>query len=1375
MKKILGLDLGTTSIGWAFVTEGETAEQSKIERLGVRIIQYDTFSKVDKTGKISESKDPVSDFNAGRGLSPNADRTAKRGARRNLDRYQLRRANLIEILRNNNIIGTDFIYAEDSKNSTFSTYKLRADAASKEIPLSDFAKILLMINKKRGYKSSRKAKSEDEGTAIDGMAIAKELYETNQTPGQYVLSLIKKGKNHFPDFYKSDLENEYNSIWDFQKKYHPEILSDETRKQLSGKGLKATKDLFYAKFKLDTAQNKGADKRLKAYEWRAKALNEQLTEDILAYVIAEIRNNLNSSSGYLGAISDRSKELYFNKKTVGQYLYEQLANNKHARLKSQVFYRQDYMDEFEKIWSIQSKYHAILTENLKNEIRDVVIFYQRKLKSQKHLISNCEFEKYHKAIPKSSPLFQEYKIWSILNNLEFTDRKTKEKLTLELETKNLIFNELNIKGRLNKREILELLGHKEKDYDLNFKEIEGNNTNKALFEAYKIILEREGYDLDLNQPGLEIMLKVKTLLNEAKIDTGILDFDSEKECNAFDKQKSYQFWHALHSIEEDLPLLKTLESKYGFSEEYAKIIANLSLQPDYGSLSAKAIKKILPFLKAGNKYSDACAFAKYNHSSSKTKEEIDARIIDKNGLLDLLSNNSLRNPVVEKILNQMVHVVNAVIKDPALGKPDEIRIELARELKKSNKEREEMTLSIAKSTGENEIIRKKIKEDPFNIKNPTRNDIIKYKLYEELASNGHKTLYSGTYISPKDLFSKNFDVEHIIPKAKLFDDSFSNKTIELSDVNRKKGDMTALDFVAQKYESKLEDYAANIERLFKEGKLTKAKYKKLLMSEKDIPADFLARDLRDTQYIAKKAKEILETQIRVVASTTGNVTDRLREDWGLINIMQELNFEKYKSLGLIEKVEKKDGSFKEKIVDWSKRNDHRHHAMDALTVAFTKPAYIQYLNNINARKQETKLGKEIAGIEAKYLKRENTEGGSKKVFNLPIPNFRTAAKVHLESILISFKAKNKVVTKNKNKIKQKGKDNYIVKTQLTPRGQLHKETIYGKIKTIEVSEVKIDGKFNLEKIATICNPTFRALVLSRLNKFDNDPKLAFSGKNSLDKNPIWIDEAKSEKLPEKIKTSHFEDDYTIRKDVSPDLKIDKVIDQGIKRILEARLIEYKNDPKKAFVELDKNPIWLNKDKGIAIKKVRITGVKNAEALHTKKDHLGKKLLTIDGKKQAVDFVSTGNNHHVAIYKDADGNLQEEVVSLYEAVARANAGLPIIDKNHVESYEFLFTMKQNEYFVFSDENFNPREIDLLDPKNYTEISKRLFRVQKLSVVKYGNSTIRDFMFRHHLETTVEEKNEMNNIAYIQIKSLNPLLNMVKVRINHLGIISQIGEY
>ncbi len=115
---------------------------------------------------------------------------------------------------------------------------------------------------------------------------------------------------------------------------------------------------------------------------------------------------------------------------------------------------------------------------------------------------------------------------------------------------------------------------------------------------------------------------------------------------------------------------------------------------------------------------------------------------------------------------------------------------------------------------------------------------------------------------------------------------------------------------------------------------------------------------------------------------------------------------------------------------------------------------------------------------------------------------------------------------------------------------------------------------------------------------------------------------------------------------------------------------------------------MNKEKGISIKRVTITGVNNVETLHSKKDHNGKYILDDNGKKQAVDFVSTGNNHHVAIYRDEKGKLQDEVVSFYEAVGRVNEGLPIIDKEK-DGLEFLFTMKQNEYFVFPSVVFKAR--------------------------------------------------------------------------------------
>lgn len=98
-KRVLGLDLGVGSIGWAYVKKTQTENDiSEIVDLGVRIITYDNFSKSDK-GKVSESKNPVDEFIAGKSVTPNAKRTNKRGARRSFQRYKLRRKNLIEMLK----------------------------------------------------------------------------------------------------------------------------------------------------------------------------------------------------------------------------------------------------------------------------------------------------------------------------------------------------------------------------------------------------------------------------------------------------------------------------------------------------------------------------------------------------------------------------------------------------------------------------------------------------------------------------------------------------------------------------------------------------------------------------------------------------------------------------------------------------------------------------------------------------------------------------------------------------------------------------------------------------------------------------------------------------------------------------------------------------------------------------------------------------------------------------------------------------------------------------------------------------------------------------------------------------------------------------
>lgn len=1478
MKKILGLDLGTNSIGWAVVNEAENAdEQSSIVKLGVRVNPL--------------TVDELTNFEKGKSITTNANRTLKRSMRRNLQRYKLRRKKLIEILKTNGFISDDAILSENGNRTTFETYRLRAKAATDEISLSELARVLLMINKKRGYKSSRKAKNTEEGQLIDGMEIAKRLYDEGLTPGQLSLELLKNGKKYLPDFYRSDLQAEFDKIWDFQSRFYS-FLTDDLKSELKGKNEKATwaicapsKDknadesrfVWHwnedeVKWNAETASNEiievdktllgvkrsgtTAEQKIENYEWRCKALSEKLSPEQLIVVFQKINGQINNASGYLGDISDRSKELYFNHQTIGQYQMAQLDKNPNYSLKNQVFYRQDYLNEFETIWETQAKFHDELTPELKKEIRDKVIFYQRALKSQKGLISFCEFESRqievevegkkklktigYRVCPKSSPLFQEFKIWQRLNDVEVSgmivpyqqqdlsgfaqDFKYGKRRLLQ-EEKELLFAELNYKEKLSKAEVLKLLFPKQKDVDMNFKELDGNRTQVELFKAYQTIAEMSGHDVgDLSKKSADDMLGcISEIFGTIGINTQILTFESDLEGKKFEQQPMFRLWHLLYSFEGDNSaignekLIEKLHDTFGFEKEYAAILANVVFKEagDYSSLSTKAIRKILPHLKDGNDYSVACEYAGYRHSKqSLTKEEIQNKVLkDK---LELLPRNSLRNPVVEKILNQMINVVNSIVD--TYGKPDEIRIELARELKKSAKERDELSRSINEATRLHEEYVKLLQKE-FGLSHVSRNDIIRYKLYKELESNGYKTLYTNTYIPREKLFSKEFDIEHIIPQAKLFDDSFSNKTLEARQANLDKSNTTAFDFVATKYGDEFAngEYKTRIENLYKDGKITKTKRDKLLMKEADIPSGFINRDLRDSQYIAKKAREILEELVRFVVPTTGSITDRLRDDWQLVNVMQELNWEKYNQLGLTYYEHDHDGRQIPKIKDWTKRNDHRHHAMDALTIAFTKRSFIQYLNNLNARVQKgvddwidldmveiADLSKEdktkaVYAIEKKELYRDN-HGNLR--FNPPMPlnEFRAEAKRQLENTLISIKAKNKVVTRNINTSKRKS--GLKKKVQLTPRGQLHNETIYGSSKRYAIKEEKVNASFDAAKILTVGNKRYREALLARLNQFDGDAKKAFTGKNSLDKNPIWVNDQHSEMVPEKVKTVGFETIYTIRKEITPELKIEKVIDTHVRQILQARLNKYGGDAKKAFSDLSENPIWLNKEKGIAIKRVTITGISNGEPLHDKRDKEGNLILDEKDNKQPVDYVNTGNNHHVAIYRkpkldknnqpilDENGDivyeLDEKIVSFYEATSRAMQHLPIIDKtyNQSEGWQFLFTMKQNEYFVFprydADGNmiFNPKDFDeewFKNPENYALISPNLFRLQKMSKVASGNSFVRDYVFRHHLETTVTDNKVLRDITYRQYKSLAFANNIVKVRVNHIGQIVFVGEY
>lgn len=957
------------------------------------------------------------------------------------------------------------------------------------------------------------------------------------------------------------------------------------------------------------------------YGLRKKALTEQLSLEEIGRIFFHLnqkrgykssrKTGQNDKSDYLKNIKVLELQLIENQQTIGEFFYENLVNDLHFQVKKKIFNRETYIAEFDKIWDAQAVFYPnILTDENRIIIRDEIIYYQRALKSQKGNVSHCPFHPKLKAAPKSSPLFQIAKIWQAVNSLAFEDSLL-NKTPLTLEQKQILVDELNRTDKLSEAKIKKLL-KVSADLSLNIKDLQGNLTRTKL---QKILS---------NRPNLLI-------------------FDSVGE---LDEQPLFRLWHLLYSVDDENTVIKKLqEEPYLLDEQQAIALSEITFQQGYGSLSSKALKAILPHLEQGFVYSVACEKAGYDHSNSETTEQREAReLLPK---LEQIKKNSLRNPIVEKIVNQVINVVNAIIEDPTLGRPDEIRIELARHLKDNADKRRKAEERNRKAEKEYKEYENRLRELFPNFKRISRKDIEKYRLWLEFE--GISPYEPTKCIDIAQLFNGEYEVEHIIPKARLFDDSFTNKTLARREINQKKGDLTAFDFMASLSEQDLHNYKEFISK----SNVSYLKKQRLLMTESQIPEDFIERQLRETQYITKTVKELLSKVCREVTTTTGGITDYLRKDWGLDEVLQDLNWHKYEAANQTEEYEIEQTNGKKhrvrKINGWSKRDDHRNHAIDALVVACTKQGHVQQLNNLN---------------QLYNSQRELKESGRK--FKKPHENLTALTKKAVENILISYKSGKKVATFKKNK---KTGD-----VTLVPRGPLHEETVYGKLN----------------------------------------------------------------------------DRYTVRYELGINFdKVDSIIDEQVRKLVKQRFENAGNDPRKAFKDLENNPIWWNKEQGIKIVRVKCwANLKNADTLR------------VNENNEPIAFVKSGNNHHVAIYEDEKGKRYEEVVSLWEATERIKQKLPVINRNHEKSYRFIVSMQINEFFVF-----NMTKDDLktaIATNNYKAISPNLYRVQSLST--------NDYFFRNHTESN----NEKDNLAavlrkFIRIRAIDNMTG-IKVKVNHLGKIS-----
>lgn len=947
------------------------------------------------------------------------------------------------------------------------------------------------------------------------------------------------------------------------------------------------------------------------YGLRKKALTEQLSLSELGRVLLHLNSRRGFKSNRKTDVKADEKEnkendgilqqmntfkilLQEKNMTVGEYFYSLFIANENShnpdepkeRIRKRFIGRELYEQEFDRIWNKQQAFYPnLLTGNaehqdkqsLYNQIKNECIFYQRPLKSQRHLVANCEFEPNKKAALKSSYEFQEFRLWQNLYNLKVT-KKEKYNAPLTFEEIKMLAEYLSENDKISEKEAKKLLSLSRFDtFNEVFKQLKGNTTRSKLIKA---IGKEKLEQLDEKQREL--------LLNW-------LNF----------------YW------DSDL-LSKKLQEKFNLSVEEADALSSIKLEPDFGSLSIKAIRKILPHLKEGHDYTQACVLAGYHHSFDEETQGKD-RILKET--ITQLEPNELRNPIVQRSVSEVVKVINAIIKQ--YGKPNAIHIEMARELKKSKKQRDE----IMRKNSEKEESRKRLADflnDKFNkTVYPTDSLVTKLELWIEMgceknddeefrkfakkskSSDQQKyrlwvecnriSPYSGKVISFAKLLSPEIEIEHIIPYRRSMDNSFFNKTLCEREINQAKGDKTPLEYFATRPKEELENFKKNI-KVFDVSKINH------FLAE-DVKEEFDPNQLTNTGYIAKQVKNKIMEICHDVTISNGQATGKLRRFWGLNAILNPL-----------------DGNKKS-------RDDHRHHAVDALVIAATTKNYINLLS------------------------RDSSFGGDGKLINdkltPPWEKFRQEAEDILNGIFISHRKDSKVVTHSTNLIHVgKGKDKKLIKRPSKAiRSQLHEETVYGQI------NMKGQKRFVVRK-------------------------------------PI--------------------------KDLK-DTDLTDIVDERIRGIVQDHFDAY---GKNAF-EL---PIYSNEELKIPIKKVRIWKNENPYPLYPESEN--------------PKFVLLGNNHHVALYKDENGKMAENVVTFFHAVQRMKYKIPVVIKNPKEVWDFVLqqgiqderflkqlpeqqwtfqvSMKINDMFLF---NINPEIMDIHDPNNKELVAKNLFRVWKLSKGNY----------------------------------------------------------
>ena len=1418
MRTIIGLDLGTNSIGWAVVKSviKEQVERIWIEMAGSRIIPMDAAV--------------LGDFDKGNSISQTSERTRLRGVRRLRERQLLRRERLHKVLKILGFLPTHYLKEIDFEKhpgkfladtepklpwvkneqgkytflfqETFNEmladftkhqpslvsegkkvpydwtiYYLRKKALTKKISKEELAWILLNFNQKRGYYQLRgEEEEENTGKSVEFYALKVVSVEATDE---------KKGRDIW---YNVHLENG----WIYRRSSNVPLDWEGQVKE----------------FIVTTDLNPDGTPKLDKYGEVKRSFRAPKEDD---WMLMKKRTEADIVNAH---------------KTIGCYIYDTLLQKPQQKIIGKLVKtveRKFYKDELNLILRKQCTFHEELQDKSlymmcvealypSNEVRqknisgrdfvyllmDDVLFYQRPLKTKKSLIANCPYEENEyidcetgeikkaplKCIAKSHPLFQEFRLWHFLSNIRIYQREKDINGTLRLDV------DVTADFLKSEDDYVDLF-----DWLNSRKEID----QKTFLKYPKFGLKKEignyrwNYVEDKTYPCNETRYAILSRLEKAGIDAEFLS-----------NEKEQALWHILYSVSDKQEIEKALATfafKNGLNESFVEIFKKFPpFKSEYGAYSAKAIKKLLPLMRCG-KYWDvslideatkerienivtgeydenvslkvrekainlsdifcfkglplwlACYVVYNRHSESKeavkweTPTDIDAYLAS-------FKQHSLRNPIVEQVITETLRVVRDIWKQ--VGKIDEIHIELGREMKNPADKRKKMTAQMLENENANlrikalltefmnpeyeienvrpyspsqqEILRiyedtvlhaeSQLPEDidailkKFNgTKGPTKSEFLRYKLWLEQK---YRSPYTGELIPLGKLFTAAYEIEHIIPQSRYFDDSFSNKVICESAVNKLKDNLLGYEFIKNHHGQKVEvGFGKTVEILSVDGyeRFVKEQYaksgvkmKKLLMD--DIPEQFIERQLNDSRYISKVVKGLLSNIVREKNSNgeyeqeavsknilvcTGGVTDRLKRDWGMNDVWNSIVYPRFERLNTLTNTqsfghwENKNGKnvFQTELpLEYQKgfskkRIDHRHHAMDAIVIACATRNHVNYLSNESASRNA-----KISRYDLQRLlcdkSRIDGNGNYRWIIKKPWVTFTQDVWEILSNIVVSLKQNLRVINKTtnvyqcfnaegkRNNEKQKVGDSWAI------RKPMHKDTVFGSVNLRKVKSVRLSVALDTPDM--IVDKKVKSKVAELLSYKYNKKRIE---KYFKDNAFFWKDLDLAKVAVYYFTESTTEPLVAVRKSLDStfnEKKIEEsVTDTGIQKILLNHLYSKGGKADLAFSaegieEMNRNLLQLNDGKAHQpIYKVRVYEPRGNKF----------KVGVLGNKNTKWVEAAKGTNLFFAIYVTEDGKRTYETIPLNLVIEREKQGLiPVPDRNE-KGDKLLFWLSPND--------------------------------------------------------------------------------------------------